>query len=58
MSDPVPYLLGQLLEEQRKTNARLEKLIQLQGELIQALAEEGQDPDAPPARYLDGSRLR
>ncbi|MCY1367009.1 hypothetical protein D9M69_539240 [compost metagenome] len=44
-------LLESMVAEQQKTNSLL-------AALVEALAEEGQDPDAPPARYLDGSRVR
>lgn len=44
-------LLTAMLEEQKATNRLL-------AELVTALAEEGQDPDAQPARYLDGSKVR
>ena len=42
---------SELLREHAKTNDLL-------AALVDALAEEGQDPDAPPARYLDGSKVR
>ncbi|MCY1375551.1 hypothetical protein D9M69_629750 [compost metagenome] len=44
-------LLESIVVEQQKTNSLL-------AALVEALAEEGQDPDAPPARYLDGSKVR
>lgn len=44
-------LLASLLEEQKATNRLLTAL-------VEALAEDGQDPDAPPVRYLDGSKVR
>lgn len=44
-------LLNQMLEEQRKTN-------ELLAALVDALAEDGGDPDAPPAYYMDGSPVR
>lgn len=44
-------LLESMLAEQQKTNGLLLAL-------VEALADEGQDPDAPPARYLDGSKVR
>lgn len=44
-------LLGDLLDEQRKTN----QLLHL---LIQALAEDGEDPDAMPTSYLDGTLIQ
>lgn len=44
-------LLESLVAEQQKTNALLSAL-------VEALAEEGADPDAQPARYLDGSKVR
>ncbi|WP_245586478.1 hypothetical protein [Metapseudomonas resinovorans] len=44
-------LLESMVAEQQKTNSLL-------AALVEALAEEGQDPDAPPARYLDGNMVR
>ncbi|AYW41542.1 TPA: hypothetical protein ACKPYC_000668 [Pseudomonas aeruginosa] len=44
-------LLGELLDEQRKTN----QLLHL---LIQALAEDGEDPEAMPTSYLDGTSIQ
>lgn len=44
-------LLEVMVAEQQKTNSLL-------AALVEALAEEDQDPDGPPARYLDGSRVR
>lgn len=51
MSERAESLLAELLEEQRRTN----ELLLL---LIQALAEEGQDPDAMPPTYMDGTPVR
>ncbi|NNA76752.1 hypothetical protein HBO13_29395 [Pseudomonas lactis] len=51
-------LLEELLHEQRKQTAILERIEKQQGLLIQALAEEqGDDPDAQPLTYIDGSRV-
>jgi regulator of RNase E activity RraB len=58
MSERVESLLAELVTEQRKTNELLSQLIQVQSQLIEALAEDGSDPDAPPARYMDGSPVR
>lgn len=58
MSERVESLLVELIAQQQKTNDLLGSLIQVQSQLIEALAEEGQDPDAQPARYLDGSKVR
>lgn len=44
-------LLESMVTEQQKTNTLLLSL-------VEALAEDGQDPDAQPARYLDGSKIR
>ncbi|MGP5741349.1 hypothetical protein [Pseudomonas aeruginosa] len=44
-------LLGDLLGEQRKTN----QLLHL---LIQALAEDGDDPEAMTVNYLDGTSIQ
>ncbi|MCY1278185.1 hypothetical protein D3C76_135080 [compost metagenome] len=58
MKEHAESLLEQMLEEQRKTNSLLEQLIQSNLMLIEAMAEEGADPDAAPATYLDGSPVR
>ena len=44
-------LLSQMLSEQQKTN-------ELLAALVDALAEDGGDPDAEPARYMDGTPVR
>ncbi|HHZ8330625.1 TPA: hypothetical protein ACWMBB_006424 [Pseudomonas aeruginosa] len=49
--EEVRVILHNLLEEQRKTN----QLLHL---LIQALAEDGEDPDAVPTSYLDGTPIQ
>lgn len=49
-------LLEELLHEQRKQTAILERIEKQQGLLIQALAEDqGEDPDASPSTYMDGT---
>ncbi|MDA8485150.1 hypothetical protein NNO07_18950 [Pseudomonas resinovorans] len=58
MSERVESLLAELVTEQRKTNELLSQLIKVQSQLIEALAEDGADQDAPPARYMDGSLVR
>lgn len=49
--EEVLVILHNLLEEQRTTN----QLLHL---LIQALAEDGEDPDAVPTSYLDGTPIQ
>lgn len=50
---------GDLLEEQRKQTAILERMAEQQLLLIQALAEdEPEDPDAQPLTYMDGTPCR
>ncbi|MDV7781962.1 hypothetical protein R4J70_18440 [Pseudomonas aeruginosa] len=49
--EEVRIILRDLLDEQRKTN----QLLLL---LIQALAEDGEDPDAMPTSYLDGTPIQ
>ncbi|HGT3090113.1 TPA: hypothetical protein ACM2XW_001401 [Pseudomonas aeruginosa] len=49
--EEVRVILHNLLEEQRKTN----QLLHL---LIQALAEDGDDSDAMPVSYLDGTSIQ
>ncbi|CAL5244108.1 hypothetical protein [Pseudomonas aeruginosa] len=48
--EEVRLLLRDLLDEQRKTN----QLLHL---LIQALAEDGDDPEAAPTSYLSGEPI-
>ncbi|WP_319049381.1 hypothetical protein [Pseudomonas aeruginosa] len=48
--EEVLLLLRDLLDEQRKTN----QLLHL---LIQALAEDGDDPEAVPTSYLSGEPI-
>lgn len=49
--EEVRIILRDLLDEQRKTN----QLLHL---LIQALAEDGEDPDAMQTSYLDGTPIQ
>lgn len=49
--EEVRVILRDLLDEQRKTN----QLLHL---LIQALAEDGEDPEAMPTSYLDGTSIQ
>ncbi|HCF6685017.1 TPA: hypothetical protein NII49_006080 [Pseudomonas aeruginosa] len=49
--EEVRIILRDLLDEQRKTN----QLLHL---LIQAIAEDGEDPDAMPTSYLDGTLIQ
>ncbi|MNR17015.1 hypothetical protein D3C85_1336530 [compost metagenome] len=58
MIESVESLLAQLLAAQQQTNSLLSQLVKINAAMVEALAEEGQDPDAPPARYLDGSKVR
>ncbi|WP_372242138.1 MULTISPECIES: hypothetical protein [Pseudomonas] len=53
-------LLVEMLAEQKKQTAILERMAEQQGLLIQALAEEqvDQDPDARPLTYMDGTPCR
>lgn len=49
---------SELLSEQKKQTAILERMERQQGLLIHALAEDqGEDPDAPPSTYMDGTRV-
>ena len=49
----------ELLSEQKKQTAILERMERQQGLLIQALAEDqGEDHDAPPSTYMDGTPCR
>ncbi|NBF13077.1 YebO family protein [Pseudomonas protegens] len=60
MSGQVNSLLVEMLAEQKKQTAILERMAEQQGLLIQALAEEqvDQDPDARPLTYMDGTPCR
>ncbi|MCY1296058.1 hypothetical protein D9M68_202360 [compost metagenome] len=58
MSERVESLLERIAQQQETTNQLVSTLVLQVNKLIEALAEEGQDPDAPPARYLDGSKVR
>lgn len=49
--EEIRIILRDLLDDQRKTN----QLLHL---LIQALAEDGEDPDAMPTSYLDGTPIQ
>jgi hypothetical protein len=51
--------MADLLAEQQKQTALLEQIATGQLALIEALADdEGEDPDAPPRTYLDGTPCR
>lgn len=58
MSARAESLLEQMLEAQQQTNQLLVQIVQLQDQLIQALGDEGGDPDAEPVTYMDGSPIR
>lgn len=60
MSGQVNFLLVEMLAEQKRQTAVLERMEQQQSLLIQALAEEQgeSDPDAPPMTYMDGTPCR
>lgn len=55
MSEQVVSLLSQMLAEQVKQTQILERMAEQQLMLIQAMAEETEDPDDQPLRYMDGS---
>ena len=44
-------LMQAMIDKQQTTN-------ELLAALVDALAEDGGDPDAPPARYMDGTPVR
>lgn len=58
MSELAESLLVELIAQQQQTNQLLGQLIQMQGRLIQALAEDGDDQDTEPSTYMDGSPVR
>ena len=51
MSELEESLLRQMLEEQRRTNSLLSML-------VEALGDEGDDPDDQLATYMDGTPVR
>lgn len=56
--DSLIDLLSQVLAEQIKQTAILERMAVQQTQLITALGEdEPEDPDAVPRTYMDGSRV-
>lgn len=58
MNTLLAQVLHAILDEQKKQTAILERMAEQQGLLIQALADEqGEDPDAPPMTYMDGSKV-
>ncbi|MBK3454940.1 MULTISPECIES: hypothetical protein [Pseudomonas] len=59
MSEQANCLQVEMLAELKKQTALLERMEKQQGLLIQALADDqGEDPDATPATYMDGSPCR
>jgi hypothetical protein len=62
MSEQLSYLeslLTQVLTEQKQQTAILNRMAEQQLLLIQALADEdGEDPDAMPLTYMDGTPCR
>ena len=51
-------LLSQVLAEQIRQTAILERIANQQTQLIEALGEdEPEDPDSEPRTYMDGSRV-
>jgi hypothetical protein len=62
MSEQLSYLeslLTQVLTEQKQQTAILNRMAEQQLLLIQALADDdGEDPDAMPSTYMDGSPCR
>lgn len=62
MSEQLSYLeslLTQVLTEQKQQTAIFNRMAEQQLLLIQALADEdGEDPDAMPLTYMDGTPCR
>ncbi|SCW88816.1 MULTISPECIES: hypothetical protein [unclassified Pseudomonas] len=48
-------LLSQILAEQGRQTALLQRMADQQLMLIQAMADEPEDPDALPLTYMDGT---
>ena len=58
MSEQANCLQVEMLSELKKQTAILERMAEQQGLLIQALADDqGEDPDAHPLTYMDGSKV-
>lgn len=57
MNDRLVSLLERILSEQKIQTALLATMTEQQLLLIQTLADEGEDPDAEPLTYMDGSRV-
>lgn len=55
MNEHSNSLLSQILAEQIKQTALLERMAEQQVMLIQAMADEPEDPDALPMTYMDGT---
>ena len=59
MSEQANCLQAEMLAELKKQTALLERMEKQQSLLIQALVDDqGEDPDAPPMTYMDGSPCR
>ncbi|NWC29981.1 hypothetical protein HYE76_26420 [Pseudomonas tolaasii] len=59
MNTLLAQVLHAILDEQKKQTAILERMAEQQGLLIQALADDqGEDLDAPPMTYMDGTPCR
>ncbi|WP_054892288.1 MULTISPECIES: hypothetical protein [unclassified Pseudomonas] len=59
MSEQAISLLQKILEQEQKQTALLETIASQNLALIEALADgDGEDPDAQPSTYLDGSPCR
>lgn len=59
MNEQAISLLQQILDQQKKQTGLLEQIATQNLALIEALADgDGQDPDAPPRTYMDGTPCR
>lgn len=59
MSGPAISYLAEILSEQKRQTAILERMAEQQSQLIQAMAEgEPEDSDAQPLTYMDGTPCR
>lgn len=58
MSKQANCLQVEMLAELKKQTALLERMEKQQSLLIQSLTDDqGEDPDAPPLTYMDGSKV-
>lgn len=55
MSEHAEHLLAAILEELKNQTQTIQELRESNLALIEAIAEQDDDPDAPPTHYMDGT---